>query len=93
MPTLSEKVDDLNRTVIQTGTQVSYLEERNREYIAFLNRLRDELVELRERIAKLEQIVAELKGNRDVWGQRAWGLAAGIVLALISGAVGYYLKR
>lgn len=93
MPTLSQKVDDLNRTVTQIGTQAAYLEERDREHTAYLNRLRDENTDLRERVAKLEQVVAELKGNRDVWGQRAWGLAAGIVLALLSGAVGYYIKR
>lgn len=92
MPTQAEKVESLTSSMVRVETTIQTHENCHRQSDERIDRLRDENSELRERVAKLEQVIAELKASLAVWGQRAWALAAGLGLALIGGVIAYYRK-
>jgi chromosome segregation ATPase len=90
---LSEKVDELTRTVIELAAALKAMRAELERLAVEVERTKEKHEPIGSRIAVLEREVAELKAHRDEWGRRAWSLVVPIVTAIVGGVVGYLLKR
>lgn len=93
MPTNSEKIDKLLEVVPVLRTRLDTVEKEAEKAAMHREDVRTQLEAVRHRLTLLERETADIKESRQSWGQRLWGLLAGLILALAGGMVGYFLKR
>jgi hypothetical protein len=100
MATNTQRIDELSRLVHQLTNQHAPLElevEWSQAEVVAIGKTCDELRKADEdsrlRIALRERELDILKKSHDLWGNRGWQLVAGILLAVVGGVVGYFLKR
>ena len=107
MATNTQRLDQLEKLVNSLlanekalEVRLEWLDEADARADAAAAILREELergrqrqTETDQRNAVLEAAVKELKTTSEKWGQRWWQLAAGLVVAIVSGTAVYLLKR
>lgn len=100
MATNTERLDKLDDQVNYLQMQEKLFAQKLEQtqdtlgaHTADVVRYRDEVQKLQTAVSILRAEVDDLKKSRDTWGHRGWQIAAGVLLAVVGGVVGYLLKR
>ncbi len=89
---------DLAREVGANGRSLAVLEQQLKELRGWkdgfgsVDQLKVEQALARHDLEELKKWQEEIKKQTDEWSRRIWTLISGIIIALVSLAVGYYLR-
>jgi len=89
---------DLAREVGANGRSLAVLEQQLKELRGWkdgfgsVDELKVEQALTRHDLEELKKWQEEIKKQTDEWSRRIWTLISGIIIALVSLAVGYYLR-
>lgn len=93
MATPTEKIEETRRLLEVTITRVGTVETECELCYELIESLRRSDEETRLKLALVERELEHLKKSRELWGQRFWGLVFGLLIAAISGVIGFSLKH